>query len=88
MNCFKANQSSNILMVGGAVVAAFGTMGGMLGTILIVIGLAAFAVGWIIGLVYLKCPHCSRALYHDIRLPGRVPKHCPHCGEELHPSAF
>lgn len=88
MNCFKANWISNILMGGGACVAVFGTMGGMLGMILMVLGLAAFVAGWIIGLVYLKCPDCGKVLYHDIRLPGRVPKVCPHCGKELRPSAF
>lgn len=88
MDCFKANQISLILMCFGVAIAGLGTTGGMLGTVLLVLGLAAFVIGWIIGLVYLKCPRCGRALYHDLRLPGRVPKHCPHCGEEIRPGVF
>lgn len=88
MNCFKANQLYLCLMGFGAAVALFGTWGGTLGTILMVLGIAAVVAGEIIGLVYFKCPYCGKALYHDLRLPGRVPKYCPHCGEELRPSVF
>lgn len=43
------------------------------------IAIALVVVGLIYASVFLKCPHCGRALSGN----RKIPDNCPHCGEPL-----
>jgi len=50
-----------------------------MGAVVIIVGLALAAIGFILGLVFFKCPHCGR----HMPLRSGLPTKCPHCGKEL-----
>lgn len=41
------------------------------------VGMGVIALAAVFLIVFYRCPHCGRFLYH------RFDKYCPHCGEPL-----
>lgn len=89
MDCYQAVRVSNVLFIGGVILALLGiALDGFLevpyALVLLTLPGAVLAVaGYVLNVARAVCPRCGAHLGDLPRMAEKVPAFCPHCGEKL-----